>query len=185
MKIETDAGLFLYAGSPPNGTAWAVFPLFAWMPAWMATEPDWVRAKVRVHEKVHFRQQGWWCGLGAVLVDALSALLWAAFGWATLLWTALGALSGLIAWYVRYGVSPDFRLDVEVEAEAAEKRWLVERGKWEPTIDNLQAYVTSHLNAYYGRPPLLGTEPPAVKVRRRFVRALVSEGVPVEAGVVR
>lgn len=186
MKIERDHGLFIYAASPPNDTGWAVLPGVAWMPSWMTERPDWYREKARVHERVHWwRQQIDAVAGGAVIVGLVSLIAGVDVGWNTLLWTVVGAAAGLFAWYLRYGVSPSFRLDVEVEAEAAEKAHLIEDGRWHPTAENIAEYAISHLDNYYGRFPLFGSPPAYADVRSRFRRALAAEGVDLRAEEIR
>lgn len=188
MRPEFARGLFVYVGDrwiPGDTSAWAILPGLALIESWVRDEPAWYREKVRTHERVHWRQQGLYAGVGLLLAALTSLVSGLPLGWATVASAAVGAAVGWAAWYVRYGVSPGFRLGEEVEAEAAEKAYLVRVGEWRPTSDAIDAYVESHLDTYYGRAPLLGAPPSYLDVRTAFVRALEDEGVRVNAEAIR
>lgn len=183
MKLELDGGLWLYSGLRER--AWAVWPGFALMPIWMLAEPAWFRAKVMAHERVHWRQELPYMLAGWAL--ALGGLTWIGWpgGWWNLLAGLLAFVLGTAPWMVRYALSPAFRMSVECEAEAAEKAYLHGISRWEPTADAIAGYVSSHLEAYYGRRPLLGDAPDRGQVRIRFVRELRAAGVDVDPEAIR
>lgn len=185
MKGTWDRGLFVYWGSPPGNSGWAVFPGFAWMAAWMLEEPSWFRAKAEVHERVHWPQELPYMLVGWLL--AFGGTTWIGWpgGWWNLLAGLVAFVLGTAPWMVRYALSPSFRLAVECEAEAAEKNYLHGISRWEPTADAVEAYVSSHLETYYGRWPLFGDAPDRGAVRMRFVRELRRAGVDVPAGAIR
>lgn len=182
MTIRWNRGLWVYAGSPPGGSAWAVLPLVAWMPAWMLEEEGWFRRKVQVHERVHWCQQR--PHMVPAWVAASSLLAWVGWpsGLAGLLAALVVVVLGTLPWLVRYAASPRFRLDVEVEAEAAEKAWLMDEGRWRADQGAIDEYVESHLQTYYGRRPLLGEPPTPMTVEHAFLRALADRGVRVDGG---
>lgn len=183
MKLTWDAGLWLY--SDLRERAWAVLPGLALMPNWMLERPDWYRAKVQVHERVHWSQQGRWCVAGALLVGVGSALLWSALGWSSVGWALAGAVAGWVGWNVRYALSPRTRMRIEVVAEAAEKAWLWREGRWEPTREHVREYAASHLDTYYHRWPLYGDPPTQITVEHHFIRALADRDVRLDAGEIR